>query len=418
MFNVPANSLFVCKSISIDASVALSGDYDWRGVDFTKVAAAGAVDLAGCKLYLAVSENIGSSMTFTDLTGGGELHVEVPSGRTVVNSSMVLAGAVTLVKDGGGTFVANRQGQANSGGVRVDGGTLTTTAYVNTRVLGASGSKVEIACGPLRVEDGYAGLEDHDLVLSGGILHMYNSKLMGGRSVIGSLALTDDSVVRIESTVGNDTYCDSEIANGAVWNLGGHELTVETLNANTDFFVGRDKTVKPVFRNGTIILSSQVGYWQDYGSDASCHVCYIYGAKYPRQRADSSTYDFVNNIPSEGSNFSNDGTMSIYGTYTPNSDVCSKLRMMNGSTIDLGGRAGAWPILGGNRPMTFESGATINIDLGERQLEQGEKIVSWSMAPVGITFVNSSSVRRQRSWVLIVGSDGIYVQRGISIIIR
>ena len=105
--------------------------------------------------------------------------------------------------------------------------------------------------------------------------------------------------------------------------------------------------------------------------------------------------------------------MSVYGTYTPNSDVCSKIRMMNGSTIDLSGRASAWPMLGGNRPMTFEQKAVVKINLGSRRIAQDEKIVSWSAIPQGVKFVDPT-----RGWSLLSMSDGLYAARGFKIIIR
>ena len=422
MFNVSANASLDCNSITIAASFALAADFDWRGVDLSKVTGAGTVDLAGHKFYLATSANIRNAISVTDLTGGGELHVEIPFGSIVENTGLSLAGAATLVKDGDGTLTANRPNQSNTGGVYVNGGTLKTTAYINTGILGASGSPVKVgSCGTLRIDNGYTGMENHPLELGGGVLYVYNSSVMPGRTVIGNMTLTDDSTLRLETVVGvgGDSTCDTELANGAVWNLGGHELTVLTETSNTDFFAGKEKTVKPVFNNGTINLPSQVGFWQDYGINASNHVRYVYGMVHTRERADSSTYDFVNNIPS-WANFSNDGTMSVYGTYTPSdTNLCMKIRMMNGSTINLAGRNNAMPTAldgpnnGSLRAMTFETGATINLDFGSRRLKQDEKVVSWSSIPNGIKFVNP-----QRKWSLIVTSDGIYVSQGLKIFIR
>ena len=427
MFGVPANAGFTYKSIAITAPLALTGDCDWRGVDFTKVTAAGAVDLAGHKFYMSANANLANAMTFTDLTGGGELHVEVPSGVIAENAAVVLAGALKLVKDGDGTLVANCQSQSNTGGVNVEAGTLKTTAFISTRVLGASGSKVKVgSCGTLRVESGYTGLEDYDLELAGGTLYMYNNRALSGRTTIGSMTLTADSTLHLDTVqgVGNDATCDAEMADGAVWDLGGYELTVLFATNPTDFFIGRDVTVKPVFRNGTIYLPSRMGFWQDYGSDASDHVCFRYGMINTRQRADSSTYDFVNNIPTDA-NFSNDGTMSVYGMYTPSANnLCFKIRMMNGSAINLAGLSNPMPLAldgasnGSVRSMTFEAGATINIELGARNLEQGQKIVSWPAIPAGVTFVNSSAERRQRAWSLVLTDSGIIVSRGFAIIIR
>ena len=429
MFNVPADSAFACKSIAfcqpdvpIGISVDLDNDYDLRGVDLTKIITDGAVNLNGHVLRVTVSEDIDNTVSFTDLTGGGELHVEVPVGKTVDNANLSLSGALALVKDGDGTLIANRQSQAFTGGVSIEGGTLKTTAFINTRVLGPSGSKITVGnCGTLRIENGYTGLEDYNLELAGGTLYMCCSQALSGRSIIGSMALSANSTLHLESVpgVGGDSSCDIELAEGAVWDLGGYELTVLFATTHTDLWIGKDKTVKPIFRNGTIILPSQVGYWQDWGSDAHDHVCYRYGMKNTRQRADSSTYDFVNNI-SRDANFTQDGTMSVYGTYTPSdTNLCMKIRMMNGSTINLAGRNNAMPTAldgpnnGSLRAMTFETGATINLDFGSRRLMQDEKVVSWSSIPNGIKFVNP-----QRKWSLIVTSDGIYVSQGLKIFIR
>ena len=71
------------------------------------------------------------------------------------------------------------------------------------------------------------------------------------------------------------------------------------------------------------------------------------------------------------------------------------------------------PSNGSVRTMTFESGATVNIDLGSRKLANGDKIVSWSAIPEGITFVDPS-----KRWWLDAREDGIYAARGFKLVIR
>jgi hypothetical protein len=419
MFSVPEDSGFECRSVSLASGVSLEYDCDWRGMDFSKVTAAGPLDLAGYSFAILANENPGDALAYTDTEGGGELHIEVPDGKTVINTKIALSGAATLVKDGAGTLVANKQNQSNTGGVRVDGGVLVTTAYVNAGVLGATGARVEIGpYGTLRVENGYAGLENHDLVLAGGTLHMKNSELLPGRSVIGSLSQTADSRIRLESTQSNDGYCDTEAANGTVWNLGGFELTVEFLTDKSDFMLGRGKSVKPVFRNGTIVLQNDVGYWHDEGIDASDGVTYVYGMKYVRQQNTASVWNLVNNIP-EDANVGNGGPLCIYGTYTPNSEVAMRLKMMNGSTIDLEECTNAWPVaLGGEgelaRVLDYEENATVRIWLGERHLgSENRKIVSWDSRPVGIHFTDKA-----KKWTLSAKADGLYAQKGFSFVVK
>jgi hypothetical protein len=112
--------------------------------------------------------------------------------------------------------------------------------------------------------------------------------------------------------------------------------------------------------------------------------------------------------------------MSVYGTYTPSdTNLCMKIRMMDGSTINLAGRSNAMPTAldgpnnGSLRAMTFESGATVNIDFGSRKVKSGEKVISWSSQPTGITFADPS-----KKWHFSAMDDGLYAVRGLSIVVR
>ena len=111
--------------------------------------------------------------------------------------------------------------------------------------------------------------------------------------------------------------------------------------------------------------------------------------------------------------------MSVYGTYTPSeTNLCFAIRMMNGSTINLGNRTTAMPVFlsydsANPRTMTFESGATVSLDFGSRKLANGEKVISWSAIPAGVKFAEAS-----RKWGLFLESDGIYVQRGLVLVFK
>ena len=242
---------------------------------------------------------------------------------------------------------------------------------------------------------------------------MYNSEMIAGRSVIGSMTLTDDSTLRLESTQSDDGKCDTELANATVWDLGGKTLTIQFVTSSTDLMQGVGKQVKPVFRNGTIDAHNSVGHWLDYGVDASDNVCYRFGMKSVRQYGDARVQDYVNDIPSSPV-FGGSYTMSIYGIYTPNSNIGYNLRLMDGATINLGGRDDIWPTaLGDDRTMAFASDATVKIDLGSRRVANGTKIVSWSAIPAGITFVDPG-----RRWSFVVAGDGLYAYCGLKIVIR
>ena len=63
--------------------------------------------------------------------------------------------------------------------------------------------------------------------------------------------------------------------------------------------------------------------------------------------------------------------------------------------------------------MAFESGATVNIDFGSRKNLSGTKVISWSVKPEGVSFVDKAG-----SYALIPNTDGLYAYRGIMILIK
>jgi hypothetical protein len=428
LFNVPAGTSFDCNYIHFENPVALAGDLDLSGLDASKkVWIASALDLAGHNLSLTAAGDITVAILATDTVGGGEVRVSVPEGATAVNTALALSGAATLVKEDAGTFVTVKTGQANSGGVRVDAGTLVTTNYINSAVLGAAGSKVEIGRNAtLRVENSYQGLEAHELVLAGGTLYMYNSELIDGRSVIGSLAQTANSTILIESTGGNDGKRDTELAADTVWDLGGNKLTVRLNPGDTDFFM----TAGTVISNGWVDLPSVMpnatgGWVHFYGIDATDNVRMLYGMNTVRwQNSASYVLDFDNQIPS-GANIGGATRLFVSGVYRPYpglaSDIAGQVRLLDGSTLYLGGHANVtWSTsLGGDRVLEYGiidapagTVTTINVDLGTRtpetesSLSSPGKLVSWSEAPAGVKFVPSD-----KKYVLVPQTDGLYAVR-------
>ena len=101
----------------------LGADADWRVSGAPAVSPFAALDLNGHALSLSglsqaefAGERIFSSSAAT-------LRVSVEEGERV-NSTIALSGAVKLVKDGAGTFVAAKAGQSYTGGTEVTDGTL------------------------------------------------------------------------------------------------------------------------------------------------------------------------------------------------------------------------------------------------------------------------------------------------------
>ena len=97
--------------------------------------------------------------------------------------------------------------------------------------------------------------------------------------------------------------------------------------------------------------------------------------------------------------------LSVYGTFTPDSDYFYGPVMQNGSAIDLSAKTGAWSVTSsltsGNKTTTFASGATVKLELGERSFAKGDKVISWTTQP-DATFTN-------KEWKFESRSDGLYV---------
>ena len=99
--------------------------------------------------------------------------------------------------------------------------------------------------------------------------------------------------------------------------------------------------------------------------------------------------------------------LNVLGTFTPVGDYFHGPTMQDGSTIDLSGRTGAWSstsliTTGCNRTTKFADGATVRVELGQRRVRVGDKIISWASAPSNVTF-------RGRNCVFEVRQDGLYV---------
>jgi autotransporter-associated beta strand protein len=119
----PAGTSFTCAGVIFDNAV-LSKDCDWSG--FPLIVKSGTLDVAGRKL--TVSSLSGSGL-ITDVgdTGDdpdrtpGELHLDIPSGVSVINDGVRLAGGLCVFKKGAGSFTARARMSNTGAGKMIDG---------------------------------------------------------------------------------------------------------------------------------------------------------------------------------------------------------------------------------------------------------------------------------------------------------
>jgi hypothetical protein len=116
----------------------------------------------------------------------------------------------------------------------------------------------------------------------------------------------------------------------------------------------------------------------------------------------------------------NDGSaaLNVLGTFTPETAYFYGCTMQDGSTIDLSAKSGAWSTTssfsGGKKTVGYAPDATVNIEVGARELAIGTKVVSWTAKPpvennVLFELVRNGTVSETQAFA--VQDDGLYVKR-------
>ena len=111
------------------------------------------------------------------------------------------------------------------------------------------------------------------------------------------------------------------------------------------------------------------------------------------------------------------GMMEIYGTYTPHSTCVFKMKMMNGSTLDLTAKTGTWSTaVTGGTPLAFADGATVTVDLSGRTdldelaMSASPYVIAWESRPSNIvTFMLDAATAKHFS--IAATNDGLKIIR-------
>ena len=156
----------------------------------------------------------------------GRLHVNVGSDETQTNRSVVLSGALDLVKEGAGAWVAAVPQQRFMGDVRVAEGTLRAGLSGDEAVLGRPGfCTVAVAAPGVFDIDAFGGWKGYPVRLDGGTLACSMPSESAPTETFESIALTADSFLSVRGplTLGG-------AAGAGVLDLGGHRLTVDLVD--------------------------------------------------------------------------------------------------------------------------------------------------------------------------------------------
>ena len=213
--------------------IQLTEDTDWvQGGVSTRLAPGGTVDLNGYTLHLSAPETDSVFSTFTLAGDSGTLHLTVPDGATYGGASLLIDGAIGIVKDGGGTWkIAHAIPRVT--GITIEGGIV--------KMDGASYLPADI---PIEVKDGtafdYGGYGNNvpRLTIAGtgpdgvGALRNTGGDIANSVPQMASLTLTGDATVYGKGHLGL-------INNGnapTTFELNGHTLTVNLTSGRGFWF--------------------------------------------------------------------------------------------------------------------------------------------------------------------------------------
>ena len=161
----------------------------------------------------------------------GQLHVNVDSSVTQTNRSVVLSGALDLVKEGAGAWVAAVPQQGHMGDVRVAEGTLRAGLSGDEAVLGRPDfCTVAVAAPGVFDIDAFGGWKSYHVRLDGGTLACSMSVESAPTETFESISLTADSSLSVRGPLTLGGVADTGVAGAGILDLGGHLLTVDLVD--------------------------------------------------------------------------------------------------------------------------------------------------------------------------------------------
>ena len=402
-FNCPAGTSFGCRSITMSGS--LTADRDWRGIDFSAVS--GTIDLAGYALQAFAAKNL-TAATVTDSVGGGTLTLEVPSGVEVENANVTLTGGLKLAKTGEGVFVAAKKNQSYTGGTEILVGTFVCGGKGSEGVYGAANGTLTVGPGAVFDCNGYNGHAAAKLVLAGGEVVNSKSASSSNDGWFADVTLTADSFARADKGLA----FRAASGGSATLEMNGHKLTIDV---NPDYTFGLyDLTVT----GGGTIYGRSGGFIQlvrvtaeTTTLEAGSHSLDV-----------SSPTTFLNYIARYTGNWdkSPGAPIRVLGRFTPVGLSWHSVEFQDGAVLDLSQQSGVWSATcekshyAGPSSISFADGATVRLDVGERQPALGDQLVSWPTKPAGARFAWDLGLP------LHAKSKGLFVMEppGMAILVR
>ena len=366
-FNIPAGQSLVCRSLSI-GSCTLAADCDWSGLGATlPVENGAAVELGGFSLSLAgLGSSKGSFTLSNNASNLSTLRVTVAPASVTGSAQVSIAGNIKFVKDGAGTYNANR-GHTYTGGTEILGGTSCSSLNaVDSNIYGVEGSTVLVRNATLRL-DGVSWFSLYRLKLDGGTLcSSYKATSGETAAIFGMTTLLSDSSL-------------SSVNSGWIrlwpWNaidLGTHTLETN-LQDNGEFVLATNYDQNPnavtAITNGTLAVSGgtlrvQSGY--KVPVDMTSTTLRMNGALNLQAGSSINLRDYE--ALYDGTGNSGTGVLNVSGTFKPVGTGFFGPVLNGDATLDLSEWTGAWPLAsgatGGVVTPKVANGASITVRLG------------------------------------------------------
>ena len=242
-------------------------------------------------------------------------------------------------------------------------------------------------------------------VAAGGTLMNSGSEMTSAKIGFTDVTIADNHVLQLKKIYPISGFR----AAVAKLDLGGKTNSV-AIPVGESFSI-RDAEIK----NGTFNVTS--GGWlqiDGYGVDASTADLIVGSALRPNAPLTVRNYTARYNANYNGGS----AALNVLGTFTPETAYFYGCTMQDGSTIDLSAKSGAWSTTssfsGGKKTVGFAANATVNIEVGARELAIGDKVVSWTAKPpvennVLFELVRNGTVSETQAFA--VQDDGLYVKR-------
>ena len=356
----------------------------------------------------------------------GELRVDVASGVAVTNSTVTLGGNVRLVKEGEGTYVANKMYQRYYGGTEVREGTLMphpgnskTFYYLNTTELfGVRESTILATTNGANVGtfdmNGLYGQKDGSfiLALAGGVIRQGTAWINENSGQMGTIALDADSTFKV------DASCMQGVpsATRTYLNLGGNTLALEIASGKTFTMSATVADAGVLSASGAGVLKFGNSYSKALGI-AATNTTFRIACPIQMQLNSGVSVD-VGDYEAAYTGGTNTGgnPLKVFGTFKPTVNRFYGCTMMDGSTIDLTSwpESAGWPAYSrftrGLTNVTFAAGAAVTVDIHGLDFAPGDRILSWAEAPAdadGVTFAFDAETA-EAGIPPVVGEDGLY----------